>query len=65
MEMVRRITQWIPLCPRRRGRPNKDWMDEIDKDLRTLGTTDWKSRFKNRAEWRKLIYDSRTTHKNL
>lgn len=52
-EMVRRITQWVPLWPRKRGRPRKTWREEIEKDARALGIEDWKEKCRDRKNGKK------------
>lgn len=62
-EMVRRITQWIPLWSRGRGRPRNTWRNQIEEDVKILEIVDWKAKCRNRKEWRKLTNEARTNKK--
>lgn len=63
-DTIRRITEWIPLWPRRRGRPRRSWRNDIEDDLKRLGITDWRRKCKDRKEWKKITKLART-HNNL
>lgn len=41
-EMVRRVTQWIPLWPRCKGRTRERLREEIEENLKALSATDWR-----------------------
>lgn len=38
-----------------RGRPKVRWMDEVMEDIKEIKIMDWRSKAKNRKEWRKKI----------
>jgi hypothetical protein len=37
---------------RRRGRPRKRWVDDLEDDLHKLGVRRWRVRAESREEWR-------------
>ncbi|PSN39930.1 hypothetical protein C0J52_17151 [Blattella germanica] len=37
------------------GRPRLMWMDEIEEDLRKLGTRAWRRQALDRDDWRKVL----------
>lgn len=40
--MFGRITNWIPLWPRCRGRLRRSWLDDVEEDIRTINVKEWK-----------------------
>lgn len=59
--MVKRITRWIPMWPRARGRPSPWWRDCIEEDKRVMGIS--VSRANCRGEWRIITAAARTHSK--
>jgi len=44
------------------GRPNLRWMDGVMRDAERLGVRNWKSKFKDRDGWRRLLESTKTLH---
>ena len=43
---------------RRRGRPRKWWIDDLESDLRSLGWN-WKAKSRNRNEWKTVVREAK------
>jgi hypothetical protein len=44
---------------KKRGRPRKRWMDEVEEDLKIMGTSNWHAVAKDRQEWRKIVSEGK------
>ena len=44
---------------RRRGRPRKRWVDDLENDLRSLGIRNWKAKAGNRNEWKAIVREAK------
>lgn len=42
-------------CKRKRGRPKKKWLQEVQKDLEDVNVTDWKKSATNRTSWKQVV----------
>ena len=40
---------------RRRGRPSRRWMDDVQEDIASLGVTNWKTMASDRVQWRTVV----------
>ena len=40
---------------RRRGRQRKRWIDDLETELRSLGIRTWKTKARNRNEWKAVV----------
>ena len=49
---------------RKRGRPRKSWIDDVDDDLRKMKIRGWKEKMNNRGQWR-LIAEEAKAHPEL
>ena len=47
---------------RKRGRPKKRWIEDVEEDLNKLGTRGWKQKAMNREEWTDIIREARILH---
>jgi hypothetical protein len=47
---------------RRRGRPSKRWLDDLEEDLRKLGVKGWKRKAEHREEWRNVVKKAEALH---
>jgi len=46
---------------RKKGRPRKRWTDEVDEDLKRMGTRDRHTVVRDRMEYRGIIFDFRAS----
>jgi hypothetical protein len=44
---------------RKRGRPRKRWIDEVEDDLKIMGIRNWLAMAKDRQERRKIILEAK------
>ena len=42
---------------RRKGRQRKRWMDDVEKDIANLGVRNWRTKARNRVEWKAVRED--------
>ena len=40
------------------GRPCKRWIEDVEKDLKTLGITGWRQKAKDRDTWSKIVKEA-------
>jgi hypothetical protein len=44
---------------RRRGRPRKRWIEEIEGDLQAMGVKKWRTMAKNRKKWKDIVQQAK------
>ncbi|PSN50134.1 hypothetical protein C0J52_15092 [Blattella germanica] len=47
---------------RRRGRPRKRWIDDVEEDLRKMGVRCWRRKAEERGGWRRVITEFKDLH---
>ena len=50
---------------RRRGRPRKRWIDDLESDLRSLGIRNWKTKARKRNEWKAVVREAKVHFNGL
>jgi hypothetical protein len=60
----KRVLEWKPIGRRKRGRPGKRWIGDIEEGIQIMGIRVWRKLCKERAEWKK-INDNAKTHSVL
>lgn len=62
-EMIKKITKWIPIGQRTRGRPRKRWWDEIEDDIKAMKISNWRGKCTDRKIWKEITRTARTHNK--
>jgi hypothetical protein len=44
---------------KRKGRPRKRWIDDVEQDLRKMGARGWRKRAGDRQEWRRVTKEDK------
>jgi hypothetical protein len=44
---------------RKRGRPKKRWINDVEQDLRKSGIRNWRSRAGDRQQWRAVVREAK------
>ncbi|XP_039289321.1 uncharacterized protein LOC120352505 [Nilaparvata lugens] len=44
---------------RKRGRPRKRWLDDVEADLQSLGVRRWRQRAQDRDAWKRLVEEAK------
>jgi hypothetical protein len=44
---------------RQRGRPKVRWLDDVQEDLREMGTEGWRKKAQERDQWRRIAQETK------
>jgi hypothetical protein len=44
---------------RRRGRPRKRWLQDLDEDLRVMQVGRWWDKVQSKEEWRRIVREAK------
>ena len=53
--MPKKIFSQELVGPRRRGRPRKEWKEEVERDVHVLGVRRWRELATDRKKWRDIV----------
>ena len=56
----KRVLEWKPTGRRKRGRPRKRWIEDIEEDMQIMGIDGWRKLCKEMAEWKKITEKAKT-----
>jgi len=63
-EAPKKISRQTPIGRRTQGRPKIRYIEQIEQDIGTLKIRNWRSKARDRSEWRKIFKQAKT-HKGL
>lgn len=63
IDMIRRITTWMPRGRGGSGTPRMGRWEEIEQDIKTLEIANCRSRCNNRSEWKKMTIAAKSQKK--
>ena len=56
----KRVLEWKSTGRRKRGRPRKRWIEDIEEDIQIMGIRGWRKLCKERVEWKKITEKAKT-----
>jgi hypothetical protein len=62
--MPKRMLKGRLYCKRRKGRPRKRCLDDVESDLKKMKVKGWKEKMRNREQWR-LVVEEAKAHPGL
>ena len=62
--VAKTIYKWKPYATRLGGRRRVRWEDDVRKDLREMGVSNWEQKTQERKQWKEIIEQAKT-HKEL
>jgi hypothetical protein len=57
---VKAIMKWNPIDKRSSGRPKTRWKNDVQKDLRAMKITNWKTSVEDKLAWKKTVEQAKT-----
>jgi hypothetical protein len=51
----KRVLEWKPMGMRKRGRPKKRRIEDLEKVIQIMGIRGWRKLCKERAEWKEIV----------
>ena len=61
--MPRKIMKGVLYGNRRRGRPRKRWIDDVEKDLVQMGIQKWRRIVQERDTWKTVVKEAKANKK--
>jgi hypothetical protein len=58
--ILKRVLEWKPTGRRKRGRPKKRWIEDIEEDLQIMGIRGWRKLCEEREEWKRITEKAKT-----
>jgi hypothetical protein len=57
--MPKRVMKENIYTRRKRGRPKVRWLDDVQEDLREMGTEGWRREAQDRDQWRRIAQEAK------
>jgi hypothetical protein len=57
--MPKRVMREKIYTRRKRGRPKVRWLDDVQEDLREMGTERWRRKAQDRDQWRRIVQETK------
>jgi hypothetical protein len=58
--ITKRVLEWRLTGRRKRGRPRKRWIEDIEENIQIMEIRGWRKLRKGRAEWKKITEKAKT-----
>lgn len=52
--VIHLLLNWKPAGNKRRGRPRSKWLEEVVRDIKEAGVSNWQEKTKNRKIWNEI-----------
>jgi hypothetical protein len=57
--MRKRVMRERIYTRRKKGRPKVRWLDDVQEDLREMGTEGWRKKAQDRDQWRRIAQETK------
>jgi hypothetical protein len=57
--MTKRMLKGRLYSKRRKGRPKKRWLDDVESDLKKMEVKGWKEKMRDREQWRLVVEEAK------